>query len=114
VAFSPDGKRIATASTDHTAKVWDAETGKELHTLRGQDGWVRTVAFSPDGKWVATGGGRDNEARLWDAETGKHVHTLVGHSSWVHWVAFSPDSKRVVTASQDKSAKVWNIPEMGK
>jgi len=54
VAFSPDGKRMATASDDQTAKVWDAESGKELLTLRGHSGHVKAVIFSPDGKRLAT------------------------------------------------------------
>jgi WD40 repeat protein len=54
VAYSPDGKRLATASSDHTAKVWDAESGKALLTLRGHSGYVWGVAYSPDGKRLAT------------------------------------------------------------
>ena len=57
MAFSPDGKRLATASYDHTAKVWDAESGKELLTLRGHSDNVYGVAFSPDGKRLATASG---------------------------------------------------------
>ena len=56
VAFSLDGKRLATASLDHTAKVWDAQSGKELLTLRGHSDSVNSVAFSPDGKRLATAG----------------------------------------------------------
>ena len=72
VAFSPDGKRLATASADQTAKVWDAESGKELLTLRGHSDTVNGVAFSPDGKRLATASD-DQTAKVWDAESGKEL-----------------------------------------
>jgi WD40 repeat protein len=107
VAFSPDGKRLATVSADHTAKVWDAESGKELLTLHGHLNWVTGVAFSPDGKRLATAS-VDQTAKLWDAESGKELLTLLGHSGSVYGVAFSPDGKRLATAGEDKTAKVWD------
>jgi hypothetical protein len=74
VTFSPDGKRIATGSQDHAAKVWDAATGKELLSLKGHTDWVIPVAFSPDGQQIVTGS-RDTTARLWMAATGEQVST---------------------------------------
>ena len=70
MAWSPDGKRLATGSRDSTAKVWDAATGKELLTLSGHEVGVSSVAWSPDGKRLATGS-EDNTAKVWDAETGR-------------------------------------------
>ena len=83
MAYSPDGKRLATASDDHTAKVWDAATGQELLTLRGH--WARLygVAYSPDGKRLATASD-DHTAKVWDAATGQELLTLRGHSSCVN------------------------------
>jgi DNA-binding beta-propeller fold protein YncE len=72
VAWSPDGKRVATASWDHTASVWDAATGQETLTLKGHTGFVTSVAWSPDGKRVATASS-DNTARVWDAATGQEL-----------------------------------------
>ena len=72
-AFSPDGKRIVTASEDKTARLWDAETGKPIgEPLKGHTDSVMSAAFSPDGKRIVTASD-DKTARLWDAETGKQI-----------------------------------------
>ena len=108
VAFSPDGKRFATASGDQTAKEWDAESGKELLTLRGHSGSVFGVAYSPDGKRLATASG-DQTAKVWDAESGKEMLTLSNHSNAVNSVVYSPDSKRLATASDDSTVQVYAL-----
>jgi WD40 repeat protein len=103
--FSPDGKRIVTASPDGTARVRDSDTGKPIgEPLQG----YFSAAFSPDGKRIVTAS-RDGTARLWDAESGKPIgEPLQGHTGWVLSAAFSPDSKRIVTASQDTMARLWD------
>jgi len=107
VTYSPDGRRIATASQDKTAKIWDAETGLLLLTLTGHTDSVNGIVYSPDGKRIATTSD-DHTAKVWDASTGEELLTLSGHTDWVFRVAFSPDGKRLVTTSWDKTVKVWD------
>ena len=97
VAFSPDGTRVLTGSTDGTAWLWDGATSKLVATLAGHTSYLHAAAFSPDGARVLTGS-EDSTARLWDAATGKAVATLAGHTGFVTAVAFSPDGTRVLPA----------------
>jgi len=107
VAFSPDGRMLATASRDNTAQLWNLATGKRLATVTAHDGGALGVAFSPDGRMLATAG-RDKTARLWDLATGKHLRTLTGHADTVWGVAFSPDGRLLATGSFDSTARLWD------
>jgi tRNA A-37 threonylcarbamoyl transferase component Bud32/putative hemolysin len=117
VCFSPDGRRLATASDDHTVKVWDAQTGQELLTLQGHTGGVTSVCWSPDGRRLASTSGiwdqqkekvTSGEVRVWDAQTGQEALSLKGHTDWVQSVCFSPDGRRLASASDDRTVKVWD------
>ena len=117
-AFSPDGRRIVSASNDHTLKVWDVDSGAVLHTLTGhtdhaeQPVEVNCCAFSPDGHRIVSGGGYfDGTLMVWDADSGAVLHTLDDHPSSlvqcsVGSCAFSPDGRRIVSASADRTLKV--------
>ena len=107
VAWSSDGRRVATGSFDRTARIWDATTGGLVRTLAGHGGSVFSVAWSPDGRRVATGS-RDKTARIWDATTGEVIRTLEGHRDGVLSVAWSPDGRRVATGSRDNTARIWD------
>ena len=106
VAYSPDGTKLAVASS---IGVWiyDAQTGEELDLLSGHTFWVSSVAFSPDGTTLASGS-RDETIRLWDANTGRHVRTLTGHTNYVHSVAFSPDGTTLASGSRDETIRLWD------
>ena len=105
--FSPDGSRVVTASSDQTAKVWEAKSGAEVLTLKGYTGLVRSATFSPDGSRVVAGS-VDGTAKVWDAKNGVEVLTLKGHTDRVNSASFSPDGSQVVTGSDDNTAKVWD------
>ena len=110
-AFSPGGERVVTASSDRTARVWDASTGSVLHVLSGHDHQVWQAGFSPDGRVVLTFS-TDLTARLWSAEDGELLHNLLGQmGSSFHesHAEFSPDGQRVVTAfGGDDSVQLWD------
>jgi WD40 repeat protein len=107
VAFSPDGKTVASGSWDKMIRLWDAATGEERQNLEGHDNRVTAVAFSPDGKTVASGS-HDKTIRLWDAATGEERQKLEGHDGWVTAVAFSPDGKTVASGSDDTMIRLWD------
>jgi len=108
VAYSPDGKWLASASSDNTARVWDAETGA-LHMTVQHAGRVLTIAFSADSRLVASGGA-DHTVRVWDVLAEREVAALPA-APGTKRVAFSPDGTVLLIAPVQGSVKLWRMPD---
>ncbi|WP_084338825.1 WD40 repeat domain-containing protein [Actinomadura oligospora] len=107
LAWSPDGRRIATASRDGTARIWDAATGACVTVLRGHGGMVEMVAWAPDSMRIATAS-RDNTVRIWNAEAGETLAVLREATDVVWTVAWSPDGRRIAAGSRDLAVRIWD------
>ncbi|KAJ6073173.1 NACHT and WD40 domain protein [Penicillium canescens] len=108
VAFSPNGRLLASGSADRTVQLWDPATGTLQRTLKGHLAWIRSVAFSPNG-WLLASGSDDKTVQLWDLITGALRQTLKGHSGFIMSVAFSPNGQLLASGSSDKIVQVWHL-----
>jgi eukaryotic-like serine/threonine-protein kinase len=108
VAYSPDGKWLASASLDGKAVIWDAAGGRMLRSFQAHAAMIRAIAFAPDGARLATASA-DGSIKIWNVATTENLGTLLGHTDWVTGVAFSPRDKLLASASRDGSIKLWDV-----
>ncbi len=106
VAFSPDGKYLASSGAGNTLKIWRLEDGACVKTLTGHKSFVNSVAFSPDGKRLASAS-EDATVKIWDVASGACINTLKGHKDFVLSAVFFPDGKRLASVSADGTLKLW-------
>jgi len=106
VAFSPDGRTLASGSEDQTIKLWDVASGRELRTLAGHTDMVTSVAFSPNGRTLVS---VSHDIEVWDVTSGREPRALSGQTVWVASVAFSPDGRTVASGGGDRTIKLWDV-----
>jgi WD40 repeat protein len=108
VAFSNNGRLLASGFLQGNLQVWEAGSGVKLYAHLAHQASVTSVAFSPNNLWLATGS-RDNTIKLWEADTGHELQVLRGHKAEVSSVAFSPDGQWLLSASHDRTIKIWRV-----
>jgi WD40 repeat protein len=108
VAFSPDGKLLATGDTNGEIRLRQVKDSTQVLSCQGHNGWVLSLAFHPDGV-ILSSSSTDSTVKLWDVQTGQCLQTFQGHDNEVWSVAFSPDGSILASGSDDHSIKLWNI-----
>jgi WD40 repeat protein/tRNA A-37 threonylcarbamoyl transferase component Bud32 len=108
LAFSPDGRLLASGGWDNKIKLWDLASDAQVREIQGHRGFVEEISFSPDGRQLASVS-EDRSARLWELATGREQAAFHGHSGSVFALAFHPDGRRILSGGLDGTIKVWDV-----
>jgi WD40 repeat protein len=111
VTFAPDGRTALTGGEDHTVKLWDIFSEREIRTFKGHSGRVNSVALALDGR-TALSGSSDKTLKLWDVATGREIRTFFGHEEPVNSVAFSSDGRTALSGSKDDTLRLWDLTSL--
>jgi WD40 repeat protein len=106
VAWSPDGRYIASGSHDAKVKIWDAGNGRELRTISGHRDVIKTIAFSPDSLNIVSGSSVDATLRIWDLKNGRELKTI--GTSGIETVSYSPDGRFLASGAFDNTIRIWD------
>jgi len=108
LSFSPDGKFLASASSESVIKLWKSDARDPFFTIKGPEDGVQSLSFSEDSKLLATTS-NDNTVKIWNVPSGNLLKTLKGHKSSVHAIEFSSNNRYLATSSEDQTIRIWNV-----